>query len=168
MKTRDLAFIALSAVVIALCAQITVPLFAVPFTLQTFAVALALFTLGGRRGTVSVVLYTLMGVCGVPVFSGFRGGIGHIFGASGGFIFGFIAAALVFWLLSSVVKKPRLDLLFIMAGLFACYLCGVLWYALVFHGPRPAALVIPFVIPDILKLLLAKFISLKVKGALKL
>ena len=168
MKTRDLAFIALSAVIIALCAQITIPLFAVPFTLQTFAVALALFCLGGRSGTISVLLYTLLGVCGLPVFSGFRGGAGHIFGASGGFIFGFIVSALLYRLLSSAVKKPNLDLLFMLAGLFACYLCGVLWYALVFHGARPAALIIPFVIPDILKILLSKLVSSRIKGALKL
>ena len=55
-----------------------------------------------------------------------------------------------------------------LAGLFVCYVCGVLWYALVFHGAKPLSLVIPFVIPDILKLLLAKFISERIKGALKI
>ena len=168
MKPRDLAFTALSTAVIAVCAQITVPLFAVPFTLQTFAVALALFTLGGRRGFFSVLLYVLLGVCGIPVFSGFRAGLGHIAGASGGFIFGFIFTALLYWLLSVTAKNPRFDLLYMLLGLFACYACGVLWYSLIFHGAKHKALIIPFVIPDILKLLLAKLVSGRIKGALKI
>ena len=75
MKTLDMAYIGLFAVVIAICSWISIPT-VVPFTLQTFAVFLAVAVLGGKRGTLSVIVYVLLGAVGLPVFSGFKGGIG--------------------------------------------------------------------------------------------
>ena len=92
ITVRDMAYIALMAVVIALCSWISVPA-AVPFTMQTFAVFCALLLLGGRRGTFAVALYILLGAFGLPVFSGFRGGIGALLGPTGGYIVGFLLCA---------------------------------------------------------------------------
>ena len=75
-RTRDLTMIALMAALTAVCAWITIPFSLVPFTLQTFAVFTALALLGGRRGTASIVLYLCLGLVGLPVFSGFSGGVG--------------------------------------------------------------------------------------------
>lgn len=71
-KTRDLTLIAMFAVVIALCSWISIPM-VIPVTMQTFAVFLAVGVLGGRRGTMAVAVYLLMGLVGLPVFSGFSG-----------------------------------------------------------------------------------------------
>ena len=90
----DLAYTALFTVLLAVCAWITVPL-TVPFTLQTFGVFAALGTLGGRRGTYAVAAYLLLGLAGLPVFSGFRGGPGVLLGTTGGYILGFLASALL-------------------------------------------------------------------------
>ena len=79
----DLAYTALFTVLLAVCAWITVPL-TVPFTLQTFGVFAALGVLGGRRGTYAVAAYLLLGLAGLPVFSGFRGGPGVLLGTTGG------------------------------------------------------------------------------------
>ena len=80
LRTLDMAYIALFAVLMAVCAWITVPLPKplVQFTMQTFAMFMALTTLGGRRGLYAMVVYLLLGAVGVPVFSGFRGGIGAV------------------------------------------------------------------------------------------
>ena len=94
IKTRDIAYIAFFAVVIAVCSWISIPT-VVPFTLQTFAVFLTVGVLGGKRGTLAVFVYILLGVCGVPVFSGFSGGIGVLLGQTGGYIAGFLFSALV-------------------------------------------------------------------------
>ena len=83
LSTRKLAYTALMAVVLCICSWITVP-FAVPFTMQTFAVFCSLLLLGGKLGTLSIGVYILLGMVGLPVFSGFRGGIGHIIGPTGG------------------------------------------------------------------------------------
>ena len=90
MKTRDLTLIAVFAAVIAVCAWISIPA-AVPFTLQTLGIFLAVGLLGGRRGTISVGVYLLLGAVGAPVFSGFNGGIGYLLGATGGYLLGFLA-----------------------------------------------------------------------------
>ena len=88
MKTIDLAYMALGAVIIAVCSWISIPT-VVPFTLQTFAVFSVLGLLGGKRGTISVLIYILLGAVGVPVFAGFSGGFGVILGPTGGYIIGF-------------------------------------------------------------------------------
>ena len=102
-RTLDLAYIALSAVLMAVCARITVPLPTplVQFTLQTFAMFMALLVLGGRRGLYAMVVYLLLGAVGMPVFSGFRGGMGVLLDTTGGYIIGFVAAALVYWLVTA-------------------------------------------------------------------
>lgn len=89
-RTRDLVLIAIFAAMMAVCAWISVPVLAVPFTLQSFGVFMALLCLGGKRGTAAICVYVLLGAVGAPVFSGFNGGIGAIMGATGGYIIGFI------------------------------------------------------------------------------
>ncbi|MEI3229118.1 MAG: biotin transporter BioY [Lachnospiraceae bacterium] len=88
-KTRDMVYIAIFAVLIAICSWISIPT-TVPFTLQTFAVFLAVGVLGGKRGTLSILIYLLLGAIGVPVFAGFTGGIGIVLGTTGGYIIGFL------------------------------------------------------------------------------
>ena len=75
LNTADMAYIALFAVAIAICSWISVPA-PVPFTLQTFGVFLAAAGLGGKRGTLAVLVYLALGMAGVPVFAGFQGGMG--------------------------------------------------------------------------------------------
>ena len=87
-KALDLAYIALMAALIALCAWISVPLGPVPFTMQTFGIFAALGLLGGRRGTLAFLSYLLLGIVGLPVFSGFSAGAGVLFGATGGYLLG--------------------------------------------------------------------------------
>ena len=72
------------AAVTAVAAQITVPLFPVPFTLQVLAVILSGLLLGVRHGALAQAAYVLVGAIGVPVFAGFTGGLGHVFGPTGG------------------------------------------------------------------------------------
>ena len=100
LRTRDLTHIALFAVLMAVCAWITIPM-TVPFTLQIFAVFAALATLGGRRGTYAVAVYLLLGAVGLPVGAGFQGGLGWLLGTTGGYIVGFLCIALIYWLMTA-------------------------------------------------------------------
>ena len=102
-RILETTYIALFAALIAVCAFITIPmpLPFISFTLQTFGVFAALGILGGRDGTTAVAVYILLGAIGVPVFSGFRGGFGVLIGPTGGYIAGFLGAALVYWLLTA-------------------------------------------------------------------
>ena len=82
-RTYDMAYIAIFAVLIAICSWISIPM-TVPFTLQTFGVFMAVGVLGGKRGSLAVLVYILLGAIGVPVFAGFSGGFGILLNNTGG------------------------------------------------------------------------------------
>lgn len=163
MKATDMAYIALLAVLIVVCSWLSIPA-AVPFTMQTFAVFLAVGLLGGKRGTMAVLIYLLLGAVGIPVFAGFQGGLGYMLGATGGYIIGFLFSALVMWALEPVLGQTTWGLLFSMIlGLLICYLFGTLWFMAVYAKTSGAIglmtalgwCVFPYIIPDLLKILLA-------------
>ena len=177
-RTLDLAYIALFAVLMAVCAWITVPLPKplVQFTMQTFALFMALATLGGRRGLYAMVVYLLLGAVGVPVFSGFRGGIGVLLDTTGGYIIGFVAAALVYWLLTvRLGDSLPVKAIACVLGLAVCYAFGTAWFLVLYArttGPIGVTTalgwcVIPYIIPDLLKLALALLLSGRVRKFLK-
>ena len=131
-KTYDLVYIAVFAVLMAVCSWISVPT-AVPFTLQTFAVFMAVGVLGGRRGTMSVALYIILGAVGVPVFAGMTGGIGILTGTTGGYIVGFLFSALVMWTMEKIPgKKSVIQILSMAVGLIVCYAFGTVWFMAVY------------------------------------
>ena len=169
-KTKDIVFIGASAAIIAVCAWITVPVGAVPITLQTLAVCLVSGLLGYKKGTLSVLVYILLGAVGVPVFSGFKGGVGVLLGATGGYIIGFIFTSLIVGLISEKAEKRFVLIVAgMIAGIAVCYAFGTLWFALVFarSGEEKALssilsmCVIPFIIPDIVKVVIAALLVQK-------
>ena len=168
---RDMIYVSLMAVVIALCSWLSVPS-VVPFTMQTFAVFCALLLLGGKRGFFAVGLYILLGAFGLPVFSGFRGGLGVLLGPTGGYILGFLLTALLYWTLEGKLHS----LVPLILGLLLCYLFGTLWFVFVYSaegkelgfGAALGICVAPYLIPDAIKLLLAFVLARRVKRAVKL
>lgn len=162
-RTYDMAYTAVFAVLIAVCSWISIPT-VVPFTLQTFAIFLAVSVLGGRRGTLSIVVYVLLGAVGIPVFAGFKGGIGVLLNTTGGYILGFIFAGLVMWLMERLFgRKLWVQALSMALGMVTYLTVGTAWFMAVYlHRTGPVSLgavlgwcVIPFLIPDIVKLVLA-------------
>ena len=154
------------AALLAVCAWIHIPLGDVAVTLQTFGVALALLLLGGKWGSLTVGIYLLLGAVGLPVFSGFRGGIGALAGVTGGFLWGFLFGALVFWALEGLGKLPALA-----AGLLVCYGCGCGWFYLYSGGGLGLILlrcVVPFLLPDAVKLWLAFTLAGRLKKVIKI
>lgn len=176
-STRDLAYIALFAVLIAICSWIAIPILQVPYTLQTFAVFLAVGVLGGKRGTLAVLVYILLGAVGVPVFAGFTGGLGVLLGTTGGYILGFLCTALLMWLLEALLGRKLWVLAVSMVlGLIACYAFGTVWFMVVYArtagaiglGTALGWCVIPYIIPDLVKLALALVLSQRLGSALRL
>lgn len=156
MKIRELTRCALAAALMALCAWITIPS-AVPFTMQTFAVFLTLGLLGGKLGTGAIVTYLLLGAAGMPVFSGFRGGIGMLLGPTGGYLVGFAVSGLLYWLMTGL-RLPKIAAM--AAGMLGCYAFGSLWFLLLHAGNSGlwavlCTCVFPFLVPDVLKIGLA-------------
>ena len=171
LRTLDLTYIALSAVLITVCSWISIPA-AVPFTLQTFAVFFALLVLDGRRGTLAVLVYLLMGAVGLPVFAGFKGGLGSLLGVTGGYILGFLATALIFWAVTHFAGSSLpVSVAACVVGLACCYAFGTIWFVQVYTANvKPIGLgaalgmcVIPYIVPDLLKLALAVRLSRRLK-----
>lgn len=175
-KTLDLIYMAIGAALIVVCSWVTVPLM-VPFTLQTFAVFTVVELLGGKKGCLSILVYILLGAVGLPVFSGFKGGIGVLFGTTGGYIVGFIFIALIYQLCEKLFgKKIFVRIAAMVAGLIVCYAFGTAWFMIVYTrntgavdiGTALGWCVIPFIIPDLVKLGLAILVSTRLAVALKL
>lgn len=148
----------LFAALITICAWIAVPIPPVSFTLQTLGVLLALGILGGKRGFASVGLYLMLGFVGLPVFSGFRGGVSALMGPTGGFLWGFLTMAACYWLLERFGKLRAMAV-----GQIACYLCGCWWFTVYAPGTSVFAAVltcvVPYLLSDAVKLALAYTLS---------
>lgn len=128
IKTLDLVYTAMGVALISVCAWITIPM-TVPFTLQTFAVPVVLLLLGGKRGLAATVVYVIMGAIGIPVFSGFTGGLGILLGKTGGYIMGFIFMALIYMLATNAFgKNKKTEMIALIAGLIVCYAFGTAWF----------------------------------------
>ena len=167
LKTRDMAYIALGVALMAVCAFITIPA-TVPFTLQVFALFFVLEFLGGKRGAIAVGLYLLCGAVGLPVFAGFRGGFSVLLSATGGFIMAFAGVALLYFI-ASFFKLPRWAH-YVMAAvsLLLIYFGGCSWFVFMMGGTIGHALlvcVVPFIVPDIVKILLAFLLSERLSKA---
>ncbi len=132
--------------------------------MQTFAIFLTLLLLGGKRGTIAVIVYLLLGAVGAPVFAGFSGGFGILLGTTGGYLIGFLAITLLYWL---VIKSPEeqhlAQLLILITGLIICYAFGTIWFVTVYASNVGSVgiftalswCVIPYIIPDLIKLAIA-------------
>lgn len=169
-KTVELAYIALGAALIAVCAWITIPS-TVPFTLQLFGVFFVLTMLGGRNGAVAVTVYLLLGAVGVPVFAGFSGGFGALVGMTGGYLLGMLLIGLVYWLFVRLFgKKLLIEIGAFVLGLAVCYAFGTLWFSVV-NGQKTflaslTVCVVPFILPDCVKLALAYVLGRKLRTLL--
>lgn len=160
---KDLVFTAMFTALIAVCSIISIPIGEVPITLQTFAICLAAAMLGWKRGTLSVLIYILLGAVGVPVFAGMSGGIGILAGPTGGYIIGFILTALAVGFAADKWQRKALPLTIAMViGVLLCYAVGTVWFMVVtkMHlGESLMLCVVPFLIPDAVKIALAMILS---------
>ena len=170
-SARTLTEVALSAALLVVCSLISVPA-AVPFTLQTFGVFVILVILGWKKGCAAILLYILLGLIGLPVFSGARGGPAALFGPTGGYILGFLLTGLCYWLYERLGHERILvQALSLLLGLALCYTFGTAWFIRVYTGEitlaRALALCVwPFIVPDLIKLALALPVGRRVRKAL--
>ena len=171
LTTYELCVTALGSALMAICAWIAIPT-AVPFTLQTFAVFLVTGLLGLKCGTLSVLVYLLLGAVGLPVFTGFKGGVSALLGTTGGYLIGFIFTALCIGLFLKYLGRSLPVLLVSMAvGMALCYAFGSAWFLYLYtRSTGPIAItsvlsmcVVPFLLPDVIKILLAALLTQRLR-----
>ena len=169
IRVKDMVLTALMAAVLCVMSPWSLNIGPVPVSLSLFAIYLTLHLLGWKKGTVAVLLYILIGLVGIPVFSNFTGGPGKLFGPTGGFILGYIPMALLTGLLLDFIyekTKGIKALILTVIGSFVCtwvlYLLGTLWYmfsAGVTFLSAMSITVLPFLLIDLLKNILAAVIA---------
>ena len=177
---KKLAYLALGVALLTVSAWISIPVGTVPVTLQTFAVALIGALFGAVRGSFVVLIYFLMGLIGIPVFAGFNAGVVALLGPTGGYLIGFLFDIVIVGLFTRVqlqnkIAKTALLYLGMLLALVALYFFGTLWFVTVYSGGGAigvgAALmlcVVPYALPDCIKVLFAAVLGISLKPFLKL
>lgn len=170
-RIKKIALCALFTAVITACAWLSIPTpFGINLAFTLFGISLAGFLLGVKGATAAVAVYIALGAAGLPVFSNFTGGIGILFGVSGGFLWGFLLTAVLCGIASKASKK-LLKYTFMILSVLLCHMVGITQYCIVTGNNVLAAFLtasLPFLLKDIILLFLAELISkkIKIKGVL--
>lgn len=173
-KTTKLILCAVFAAITGVCSGIILPLpfTPVPITLATLAVMLAGALLGSRYGTLSMVVYLLMGAFGAPVFSGYMGGLMKLIGPTGGYLLGYVSTVFLTGLIIEKFNKKNKVYIHAAAmaiGLSSCYLLGTAWFMFSTHTALWTALVscvLPFLLGDAVKITVGALLATKLRPVL--
>lgn len=156
---RFITTTALMTAVICILAPLSIPIGPVPISLTNLAIYFTMYILDTKRGTIAYLIYLLLGLAGLPIFSNFTGGPQKLFGPTGGYLIGFIPMALITGLVVDRFYKKRILCIIVMeASTWICYLFGSAWLMVSMKITFKAALmagVIPFIIEDFIKMVLA-------------
>lgn len=171
IKTKQMVLIALMTAVTCVLGPLSIPLpfSPVPISLTNFAIFLAIFVLGMKNGTISFIIYLLLGAVGVPVFSSFRGGLQVLAGPTGGYLIGFIFLALIMgFALDHFDRKLVPTIIGMIIGMVVCYAFGTVWLAKLLSPSFKEGLmmgVIPYLAGDVAKIIIAAIVGPKLYGA---
>ncbi len=172
-KTRMITFSALMAAVICVLGPISLllPISPVPISLSILAIFAAVYAVGMKYGVVSTLLYIMLGLVGLPVFSSFSGGAGKLLGPTGGYIIGYVFTALIAGAFIDRFENRRaLQIVGMALGVFVCYVFGTAWLAYQGGMSFSAALVagvIPFIPADCVKIAIAAAFGPKLRAAVR-
>lgn len=165
ISTRNMVLVALMAGIMCIVGPLSIPLpiTLVPISLTNLAIYIAAFVLPWKYCTLSCIIYLLLGTIGLPVFSGFGGGIGKIAGPTGGYLIGFIFIAIICAYVNEKFSgKLYMYVIGMIAGLIVAYLFGTLWFSYqqeIGFVKSLALCVVPFLIGDAVKIVIASFIG---------
>jgi biotin transport system substrate-specific component len=168
-KTYTLVVTALMAAVTCILAPLSIPIGPVPVSLTNFVIYLSLYLLDWKKRTISYLVYLLIGLAGVPVFSGFTGGVAKLAGPTGGYIIGFIPMAVIAGIAIDKFQQRWIHLIGMITGTVVCYAFGTLWFCLQSGTAVAAALsicVFPFIPGDLVKMIIAIFLAKKIREKL--
>lgn len=169
IATKEIVCIGMFAAILAILSQISIPMpSGVPVTLQTFAVALTGVVLAWKYGTISTLVYILLGAIGVPVFSGLSGGLQVLVNYTGGFIWGFIVMALLCGI-GIQLKNKIAGIALGFVGLAVCHLFGVIQFMVVMKmGFAESFLLVsaPYLIKDVISVILAYVVGSQIRARL--
>lgn len=171
-NTKSIALIGLMAAVTCVLGPLSIPLpfSPVPISLTNLAVYFTIYVIGMKRGTLSYIIYLLLGLVGIPVFSSFTSGPGKLLGPTGGYLIGFIFMALICgFFVDKWPTKIYLHFIGMVIGTAVCYLFGTIWFVYQQSTTFSAALmlcVIPFLPGDLVKIIIAMILGPQIRKRL--
>ena len=170
-RIRSLVYVAMMAAVLCILGPWSIPIGPIPISLGLIGVFLSAYLLGAKRGTAAVAVYLLLGAVGLPVFTGFAGGLAKVAGPTGGYMIGYlIAAACTGWAVDTFSSdRWYLHLIAMIVGLIGCYALGTVWFTIQSGMGFAEALsicVIPFIAFDLIKIALCLILGITIKRAL--
>lgn len=157
---------AVMTAIICIVAPVSIPVGAIPISFTNFVIFLSVYLLGCKNGCISVAVYILMGLIGLPVFSGFSGGVGVLAGPTGGYIIGYLPMAVIVGKAVERWEKKGIQFLAMCTGCAVCYVVGTLWFCVLMKAKVLTALsvcVFPFIPGDLVKIVLAIQVGTKMK-----
>ena len=170
MNTHQLTLIGVMTAVTCILGPLSLPIGIVPISLTNLAIYFAIYVLGGKRGTISYIVYLFIGLIGLPVFSGFSGGFTKLFGPTGGYLIGFIFMAFISGIfIDKFSNKIYMCFLGMVLGTIITYIIGTAWLSYQAHITFNAALtagVLPFIPGDLAKMVIASLIGPQIKKRL--
>lgn len=170
LTAAQLTVIGVMSAVICILGPVSIPIGVVPISFANFAIYLAVYALGMKKGSLSYLIYLCIGLIGIPVFSGFSSGPGKLLGPTGGYLIGFIFMVIICGLfIDKYIDKWYLCMAGMGLGLAVCYAFGTIWLAYQANLSMAAALaagVIPFIPGDILKIIAAGIIGPQIRKQL--
>lgn len=167
---HSMASTALMAAVLCLLGPVSLPIGPVPISLGTLGIYLALYLLGWKRGTVSVLIYLLLGLAGLPVFSGFAGGLARLIGPTGGYLMGYLPMAVTAGLVIDRWDSRAAQFAGLAASTAVLYAFGTAWYCVLTGSALGSALalcVLPFIPVDLVKIALVTVLCPTVRRRLR-
>ena len=172
IKTITITKVALSTAIICILGPLSIvlPISPVPISLGILGIFFAVYVNGWLWGTVSCLLYLLLGFVGVPVFTGFTAGVGKLLGPTGGYMIGYIFLSLIAgFFISKFEKKIPFHILGMVLGTLCCYALGTVWLAISLKMSFVATLmagVVPFILADAVKMAIAIAVGIPVRNAI--
>lgn len=167
MDVKSMTKIALMTAVICILAPISIPIGAVPISFTNIALYFAVYIIGTKYSLYSYLIYYLLGIVGLPVFSGFQGGLAKAAGPTGGCLIGFFFMVIISGLFIQKFKHNKImQMLGMIIGTAVVYLLAVLWFSFVMDTTLYEAFLVcvaPFIVGDLIKMVLAMYVGSEIK-----
>lgn len=172
INIREITLIGLMAAVLCIVAPLSIPIpfSPVPISFTNLAIYFAVFILGWKKGTLSYLIYFMLGLIGLPVFSGFTGGLAKVAGPTGGYLIGFIFLAIISgYFIEKFNGKVYMYVIGMVLGLLVTFVLGTAWLSYQLDVTLAKGLmmgVIPYLPGDVVKIVIATIVGPTLRKAL--
>ncbi|MDY4592001.1 MAG: biotin transporter BioY [Eubacteriales bacterium] len=172
MTTKNIASIGLMTAVLCLLGPISLPIGLVPITLGTLGIYLTAYLLGWKKGVLCTIIYLLLGMVGVPVFSNFGAGLAKLVGPTGGYLIGYIPMSFIIGFFADKFRNNKpMQLLGMILATIVLYAIGTAWLSVaakLTFAKALAAGVTPFIVGDAIKIVMAMILGMPIKDRVAL